>query len=115
MINVFGDFGRRVNLNNSMGWDHGNNQNLFTLGGEGLVSAAGGTRTLGKVVGTTQLVGKPGTNNQFTEPAPGSYEFEPMSVAATLYSYLGVENPEILTADPDLNPNGDPAIDETQT
>ncbi len=116
VINVFGDFGRRVNLNNSMGWDHGNNQNLYTLGGAGVRSAAfGANRTLGKVVGTTQLVGNPGANNQFTEPAPGSYEFEPMSVAATLYSYLGVENPEILTADPDLNPNGDPAIDETQT
>ncbi len=115
IINVFGDFGRRVNLNNSMGWDHGNNQNLFTLGGQGVVSAAGGNRTLGKVVGTTQLVGTPGTNNQVTEPVPGSYEFEPMSVAASLYSYLGVENPEILTADPDLNPDGDPAIDETAT
>ena len=25
VINIFGDFGRNVNLNNSMGWDHGNN------------------------------------------------------------------------------------------
>jgi hypothetical protein len=115
IINVFGDFGRRVNLNNSMGWDHGNNQNLFTLGGAGVRSAAGGVnRTLGKIVGTTQLTGEPGTNNQFTEPVPGSYEIEPMSVAASLYSYLGVENPEILTSDADLNPLGDVAIDETQ-
>ncbi len=36
VINVFGDFGRRVNLNNSMGWDHGNNQNLYTFGGAGV-------------------------------------------------------------------------------
>ncbi|HFC52866.1 MAG TPA: DUF1501 domain-containing protein, partial [Gammaproteobacteria bacterium] len=33
IINVFSDFGRNVNLNNSMGWDHGNNQNLYTFGG----------------------------------------------------------------------------------
>jgi hypothetical protein len=117
IINVFGDFGRRVNLNNSEGWDHGNNQNLFTLGGAGVVSAGnpGGAapRTLGKLVGTTVRVGDSGTNNQFTNPAPGSYEFEPMSVASSLYSYLGVQNPNILTADPEMNPGGDPAIDET--
>jgi len=119
IINVFGDFGRRVNLNNSQGWDHGNNQNLFSLGGAGVVSAGspGGAapRTLGKIVGTTVRVGPSGTNNQVTEPAPGSYEFEPMSVASSFYSYLGVQNPEIVTADTDRNPTGDPAIDETAT
>ena len=31
IINVFGDFGRLVNLNGSNGWDHANNQNLYTL------------------------------------------------------------------------------------
>ncbi len=116
VINVFGDFGRRVNLNNSQGWDHGNNQNLFSLGGSGLVSAGnpGGpaSRTLGKVVGTTVRVGDSGTNNQFTNPASGSYEFEPMSVASSVYSYMGVQNPNVVTADPDMNPTGDPAIDE---
>ena len=116
VINVFGDFGRRVNLNNSMGWDHGNNQNLFTFGGAGVRSAAfAANRQLGKVVGTTVWTGSAGTNNQFTVPAPGSYQFEPMSVAASLYSYMGVENPEILTRDDELNPSGDPAIDETAT
>ena len=119
VINVFGDFGRRVNLNNSQGWDHGNNQNLFSLGGAGVVSAGnpGGpaARTLGKVVGTTVRVGDTGTNNQFTNPAPGSYEFEPMSVASSVYSYLGVQNPNVVTADPDMNPTGDPAIDENAT
>jgi len=115
IINVFGDFGRRVNLNNSKGWDHGNNQNLWTIGGAGLASAAnaGALRQLGKVVGRTQRVGTPGTNNQVTEPAAGSYELEPMSVASSIYSYFGAQNPQILTADPDLNPAGDPAIDET--
>jgi hypothetical protein len=43
----------------------------------------------------------------------GSYEFEPMSVASTMYSYFGATTPEVLTADPTLNPAGDPAIDET--
>ena len=115
VINVFGDFGRRVNLNNSEGWDHGNNQNLYTIGGAGVASAANGgaTRQLGKVVGRTERVGDPGTNNQVTEPQAGSYEIEPMSIAASVYSYFGVQNSEILTADPDLNPAGDPAIDET--
>ncbi|MBL4712516.1 MAG: twin-arginine translocation signal domain-containing protein [Gammaproteobacteria bacterium] len=115
VINVFGDFGRRVNLNNSEGWDHGNNQNLYTIGGAGVVSAANGgaNRQLGKVVGRTERVGDPGTNNQVTEPQAGSYEIEPMSVAASVYSYFGVQNPEILTADPDRNPAGDAAIDET--
>ena len=111
-INMFGDFGRLVNLNNSEGWDHGNNQNLYTFG----IDGAGNPRpagALGKVVGRTQRVGDPGTNNQVTEPVPGSYEAEPMSVASTVYSYFGVQNPEVLTADDERNPDGVPAINET--
>ena len=69
-------------------------------------------RTLGKIIGTTERIGDSGTNNQFTNPVAGSYKFEPMSVAASLYSYMGVQNPNILTADPERNPGGDPAIDE---
>ncbi len=111
VVNMMGDFGRRVNLNNNQGWDHGNNQNLFTFGGAGV--KAGGAAALGKVVGTTVRVGSGGTNNQVTEPAPGSYEAEPMSVASTVYSYFGVQNPEVLTRDDELNPGGVPKIDET--
>ncbi len=111
VINMCGDFGRRVNLNNNQGWDHGNNQNFFTFGGAGV--RQGGAAALGKVVGTTVRVGEPGTNNQVTEPAPGSYEAEPMSVASTVYSYFGVQNPEVLTHDETNNPAGVPAIDET--
>ena len=48
-----------------------------------------------------------------TEPAQGSYEAEPMSVASTVYSYFGVQNPEVLTRDDELNPGGVPKIDET--
>ena len=111
-INMFGDFGRLVNLNNSEGWDHGNNQNLYTFGVDGLGNPrpAG---ALGKVVGRTQRVGDPCTNNQVTEPVPDSYEAEPMSVASTVYSYFGVQNPEVLTADDERNPAGVPAINET--
>ncbi len=109
-INMFGDFGRRVNLNGNQGWDHGNNQNLYTFGGADLRPAG----ALGKVVGRTVRVGESGTNNQVTEPAPNSYTAEPMSVAATVYSYFGVQNPEVLTRDDELNPAGVPVIDERQ-
>jgi hypothetical protein len=37
-----------------------------------------------------------------------------MSVSATVYSYFGVQNPEVLTSDEEFNPSGVPAIDETQ-
>lgn len=130
IINVFGDFGRRVNLNSSLGWDHGNNQNFYTLGGSrpGL-RTPGGTDALGKVVGTTVHVGEAGENDQYTEPAAGSYEFEPISVAANIFKHFGViypaevnmTTPDPLTAafDPD-NPSvmldpGSPPIDETKT
>jgi hypothetical protein len=119
IINVFGDFGRRVNLNASLGWNHGNNQNFYTLGGgrPGLRTAAGGSGPqggLGKVVGATVRTGNAGTDRQFTVPANGSYEFEPMSVAANIYKYFGVDysspvsanNPDYLTAFEDPNNQG---------
>ena len=109
IINMFGDFGRRVNLNNSQGWDHGNNQNLWTFGGAGIRGAG----ALGKVVGKTARVGESGTNNQVTEPTSDSYQAEPMSIASSVYSYFGVQNPELLTADAEFNPDGDPPLDET--
>ncbi|MDH5423582.1 MAG: hypothetical protein OEY29_01140 [Gammaproteobacteria bacterium] len=37
IINIFTDFGRNANLNNSQGWDHGNNQNFYTFGGRPLI------------------------------------------------------------------------------
>lgn len=128
VINLFGDFGRRVNLNNSLGWNHGNNQNFYTFGLNGnmpgLRTAAGGQ--LGKIVGTTVRAGSPGQDRQFTEPATGSYEFEPMSVAANIYKYFGVIYPAVVdenapdpltySVDPDntskiLDP-GSPPIEE---
>jgi uncharacterized protein (DUF1501 family) len=100
VINVFGDFGRNVNLNNSMGWDHGNNQNFYTLGGSGIPG-----RALGKLVGRTQRIGTAFENRQFTSPADGSYQCEPFSIASTIFSYFGVQNPEVLT--------GESALDES--
>lgn len=109
MINVYGEFGRRCNLNGSCGWDHGNCQNLFTLMGSGVRPA----NVLGKVVGKTMRVGSVGTNNQFQEPTGDSYEFEPSSVAATIYNAFGVQNPEVLNADAANKPEGNPVIDQT--
>ncbi len=100
VINVYGDFGRNVNLNNASGWDHGNNQNLFTMGGSGIPG-----RSLGKLVGKTQRIGTPFENRQFTAPTADSYQFEPFALASTIYGYFGVQNPELLT--------GEPVIDET--
>lgn len=102
VINVFGDFGRNVNLNDSMGWDHGNNQNLYTLGGWGIDG-----RVLGKLAGRTQRIGTPFQNRQFTSPTADSYQCEPFSIASTIFKYFGVQNPEVLT--------GEPAIDESGT
>ena len=100
VINVFGDFGRNVNLNGSMGWDHGNNQNFYTLAGSGLPG-----RALGKLVGKTQRIGTPFQNRQFTSPAAGSYQCEPFAIASSIFKYFGVQNPEVLT--------GESAIDES--
>lgn len=111
IINVWGDFGRLVNLNNSMGWDHANNQNLYTIGGAGV--RPGGSAALGKVVGTTERVGRTKTNNQYTQPTSDSYECEPMSVAASMYQYFGAQNPQVMTADSVYNPSGDAPMDET--
>ena len=96
-INVFGDFGRNVNLNNSGGWDHGNNQNLYTFGGSGIAG-----RTLGQIIGETEWSGTANENRQFTVPKEGSYSAEPFSIASTIYSYFGVQNPEVLTGEAPL-------------
>ncbi|MCF6330897.1 MAG: DUF1501 domain-containing protein [Sulfurimonas sp.] len=89
-IMVFGDFGRNVNLNNSFGWDHGNLQNLFLLGGKDYFNHVG-------VVGETKVEGTGEFNRLFLKPADNSYWFEPYSIAATLYSIYGITNPEYLT------------------
>jgi len=113
IINVYGDFGRLVNRNNSNGWDHANNMNLYTVGGTA-VAGMNGNRTLGKIVGKTVRGGNSGQNNQFTLPDPaGSYEAEPLSISSTVYRYFGAQNPEVLTKDDVDNPSGDVSLDES--
>lgn len=105
IINVFGDFGRLVNLNNSKGWDHANNQNLYTFGGVNKDNIANSVRppkeaaAMGTVVGVTERQGTPKTNNQYTVPVDGSPTFEPMSIAASIYGYFGAINPQVMTSD----------------
>ncbi len=89
-ILVFGEFGRNVNLNSALGWDHGNLQNLYVLGGKKYFSHQG-------VVGETVVSETGPINRLFLKPKEGSYQFEPLSIAATLYKIYGVTNPETLT------------------
>lgn len=97
IINVFGDFGRNVNLNNAGGWDHGNNQNFYTFGGAGI-----GGRVLGQIIGETQWSGTANENRQFTVPKAGSFTAEPFSIASSIYRYFGIQNSEVLTGEPPL-------------
>jgi len=87
---VFSEFGRNVNLNSAKGWDHGNLQNLYVLGGKGYFNHKG-------VVGETVLGETGSINRLYLKPKKGSYQFEPLSIASTLYKIYGIENPEILT------------------
>ncbi len=89
-IMVFSEFGRNVNLNSAFGWDHGNLQNFYVLGGKGYFNHKG-------VVGETVLENTGAINRMFLKPKSGTYQFEPMSIAATLYKIYGIENPETLT------------------
>lgn len=99
VINVYGEFGRNVNLNESLGWDHGTNQNLYTFGGKGL---SGRGRALGQIVGETHRVGDSKVNRQFTVPTDNSYQFEPFALASSMFKYFGVNNPQIFTGEDDI-------------
>ena len=92
-IVVFGEFGRNVSYNNSEGWDHGNNQNVYWFGGRDYMNHLG-------IVGETQIIGSAG--RLFTQPknfgnSNASYHFQVFSIAATIYKMYGIQNPEILT------------------
>jgi hypothetical protein len=89
-IMVFAEFGRNVNLNSANGWDHGNLQNVYILGGHGYFNHRG-------VVGETILESTGEINRLYQKPKSGSYWFEPMSIASTLYKIYGIENPQELT------------------
>ncbi len=100
-IMVFGEFGRNVNLNSALGWDHGNLQNFYVLGGKGYFNHKG-------VVGETIVDNTGSINRLYLKPKNGSYQFEPLSIAATLYKIYGIDNPETLT-------NGNKEIDQLFT
>lgn len=89
-IVVFGEFGRNVNYNNSEGWDHGNNQNVYWFGGSDYMNHLG-------VVGETEVVGTGNNNRLYSRPKSGSPTFQVFSIAATIYKMYGITNPEILT------------------
>lgn len=92
-IVVFGEFGRNVNYNNSLGWDHGNLQNVYWFGGSDYMNRLG-------IVGETEVEGKGGRIYQRPkgfETANTSYHFQAFSIAATIYRMYGIKNPEILT------------------
>lgn len=89
-IMVFGDFGRNTNLNASQGWDHGNLQNFYVLGGHGYFNHKG-------IVGETVLGETQSNNRLYLYPKNNTYTFEPFSIASTLYKIYGINNPEVLT------------------
>lgn len=89
-IVVFGEFGRNVNYNNSEGWDHGNNQNVYWFGGRDYMNNLG-------IVGETEVQGTGKNNRLYTNPKAGSPTFQVFSIAATIYKMYGITNPEILT------------------
>lgn len=89
-IMVFGEFGRNVNLNSALGWDHGNLQNFYVLGGKKYFTHRG-------VVGETVLDDTGAINRLYMKPKEGSESYEHLSIAATLYKLFGITNPELLT------------------
>ena len=93
-IVVFGEFGRNVNYNNSLGWDHGSNQVVYWLGGKDYMQDLG-------IVGETEVDGDSATRLYMRPKNYGktgeSYNFQVFSVAATLYKMYGITNPEVLT------------------
>ena len=95
-IMVFGEFGRNVNLNASFGWDHGNLQNLYLLGGTDYFNHAGGTDA---IVGETVVDngGRAKSGRIWLKPKEDTYWCEPLSIGATLYAIHGIKNPEALT------------------
>ncbi len=95
-IVVYGEFGRNANLNNSFGWDHGNLQNLFILGGTDSFNHVGGPDA---IVGETMVDngGREKNGRIWLKPKEGSYQCEPLSVAAMIYGLHGIKNPEVLT------------------
>jgi len=89
-IMIMGDFGRGVNLNRANGWDHGNLQTAYVLGGKAYFQTPG-------IVGETVIEDLGSVNRLYLRPHESSYWFEPLSMASSIYSIYGITNPEVLT------------------
>jgi len=89
-IMVFAEFGRGVNLNSALGWDHGNLQNFIVLGGKNYFTHRG-------AVGETILDDSGSVNRLYMKPKEGTESYEHLSIAATLYQVFGITNPDVLT------------------
>lgn len=92
---VMTEFGRNVNLNDSGGWDHGNQFNL-------MVFSNNDTLKMGKIIGETEIYGEDGTR-LYTRPKENSVSYEPYAIASTIAKLYGIENFEEI--------NGQSAID----
>lgn len=94
-IVVYGEFGRNLSYNNAAGWDHGNNQNVYWLGGKDYMNRLGivGETEIFTTTDSTRLYNRPKNFGQAEE----SYHFQVFSIAATIYKMYGITNPEILT------------------
>lgn len=93
---VMTEFGRNVNLNNSGGWDHGNQFNLMLFSNSDKLQ-------MGKIIGETEVYGENG-NRLYTRPKEGSVSFEPYAIASTIYKLFGIENPELITGYKEIEP-----------
>jgi uncharacterized protein (DUF1501 family) len=89
---IFTEFGRNVNLNKSLGWDHGNIFNLFVAGNETSYL------NMGKIIGETEIF-KPDLegNRVYMRPTESSEQHEPFAIASTIEKIFGIKNPEVLT------------------
>ncbi len=89
-IVLFSDFGRNLTLNSASGWDHGNNQVVYWFGGKKFFNQLG-------IVGETYLYEMIKKYRLYSRPKEDSYQFQPYSIAATIYALYGIRNPEVLT------------------
>jgi hypothetical protein len=89
---IFTEFGRNVNLNKSLGWDHGNIFNLFVAGNNPTYL------NMGKIIGETEIFKTDLDGNRvYMRPTENSEKHEPFAIASTIEQIFGIKNPESLT------------------
>jgi uncharacterized protein (DUF1501 family) len=95
---VFTEFGRNVNLNKSLGWDHGNIFNLFVAGNNPTYL------NMGQIIGETEIFKPSLTSNRvYMRPTEDSEKHEPFAIASTIEKIFGITNPEVLTGQAPIN------------